>query len=132
MITVEWANEAKTVVRWRFINTWTWDDFYAAQKEVDAMIDTVDGIVDGIILTSASQNLPSGALPHLRKITIQRHKRYGLSYVVGSGVYLTTVLNILAKVVREETIRFVGTEVEAFAHIAQAQQKRNDQHSSVA
>ena len=125
MITVEWANETKTAINCRLPKGWTWEDFYAAQKEVDALIDTVPGIVDTIFLPEESGHPPPSTLTHLRNVTLRRHKRYGLSILVDPNAYMQVLLGALGRIMpNDNIIRFVETEEEAHALVERMQQKR--------
>lgn len=128
MIHVEWANDSKTAINWHLKNGWTWADFYIAQKQVDAMIDTVPGIVDGIFLPQNPRHLPPNAPINLRNITLQRHPRYGYSFVVGVNTYIMALLNTLARILpNDNIIRFVATEEEAHALVEEIQRQRAPQ-----
>ena len=125
MIRVEWASDSRTVIYWYLPNGWTWADFYIAQKEVDTMIDTVSGTVDGIFLPDNPRYLPPNALTNLRNITLRRHPRYGYSMVVGVNPYVRSLLNTLAHLLpNDNIIRFVATEEEAHTLIAETQSRR--------
>jgi hypothetical protein len=126
MIKVEWANQDKNVVRWQFLDHWTWQEFYQAQREVDAMIDTVEGMVDGIIFTSSLQHIPPNALTHLRKILRQKHQRYGISIVIGARSFLTALLNLLPRLIGVKAIYFVESEEAAYHHLAELREKRQE------
>lgn len=126
MIVVEWANTEKNIVIWRFPSQWSWDDFYAAKKEVDIMIDGVEGIVDSIFLTSKEQKIPSGAIAHLKNIITQRHERHEMIILVGSKMFLSALLNLILKFVPsvQTQLHYVITDAEAYAIIEEAQQRR--------
>jgi hypothetical protein len=128
MIQVQWANPEKTIVLWEFTSQWTWNDFFAAKKEVDVMIDSIEGIVDSIFLTSADQKIPSNAIANFRSIIAKRHHRHDLIVLVGSKKFLTsllqTVINFMPGI--HHQIHFVNSQVEAYNVIEQAQQRRQE------
>lgn len=126
MVEVQWADEEKDIVLWKFPSRWTWHDFYEAKQEVDAMIDSVEGIVDSIFLTSGAQRMPSGALQNLKRIITERHQRHDLIVVVNTRMFLHALVTTVFKFVpsAKRQFHFVNSEEEAYAIIRAAQQNR--------
>jgi hypothetical protein len=125
MITVEWANGEQNILRWQFIQPWTWEEFYNAQMQMNAMIDSVTGNVDCIFLTSKTQLLPSHATIHLRKIIAQQHERLNLIVIVGANRFVSTLMQVMTHWVPDfaNQLRFTPSEQDAFPLIEQAWQK---------
>ena len=120
MIQVEWGNPEKTAVLWRFSYPWVWEEFYAAQREVDVMIDAVPGYVDSIFLTTAEQRIPKDAIMHFRNIVNQQHPRSNRIVVVRSKLHLTMLLNVILKLIPRARLQFhfVTSLDEAYALLA--------------
>ncbi len=130
MIQVEWCDEAKTEIRLILRDGWTWADFYIAQRDADALIETVPGIVDGLFLPENSKHLPPNALSNLRSIVTRRHPRYGYTFVIGVHSYIATMLNAVAQLLPHyNSVRFVDTEEEALVLLREVQAKRTSQTS---
>jgi hypothetical protein len=126
VIQVEWANPEQTIVRWRFGWPWTWDEFYTALDQVNAMIDGISGIADSIILPSRSTILPANAISHLRRLINGRHPRHDLIVLVGSSSFVAELLKLSTQFIPSvrDQLHYVGTEEEALNLITVAQQRR--------
>src|SRR5690606_32754643 len=115
----------KTVIQLYFSNGWTRADFYIAHTEIDALIDTVPGDVDGIFVPENPRHLPPIVLTNLRSITARRHPRYGHTIIVGVNTYIMALLNTLVRLLpNDNVVRFVSTVEEAHALIEAAQKQR--------
>lgn len=128
MVTVEWANAEKNVIRWRFVQPWTWEEFYIAQKQVHVMIDSVDGLVDCMFIPGKPLMIPPNPTIHLRKIIAQRHRRLNLVILVGANRFLSALLQIMVRWVPgfELQLRYVLSEQKAFA-VSQSDRHRRSE-----
>lgn len=126
MVEVEWANAEHNIIRWRFSQPWTWDEFYSAKNQVDTMIDSVVGTVDSIFVTSNTQLLPPNATIHLRNIIAARHKRHNLIVIVGANRFLSTILTVMTRWVPglDIQLRYATSVSDAFSLIQESRQKR--------
>lgn len=120
MINVQWSKIEKNVIIWKFNPPWTFEDFDAARAESYAMIDSAEGNVDIIFLTSEAQYIPPGTIAYLRKNVIHHHPRHGYIVVVGAKTHLMTLLNCLTELVPgfANYLRFARTQTEAYVVIA--------------
>lgn len=126
MIEVRWSNDEKHTVIWKFSVPWNWNEFYAAQKQVDAMIDSVDGLVDSIFIVTLAQRLPAGGPTHLRKIIAQRHKRHDMIVMVGTNSFLTSILRVITLVLPgfKRQLNYVTSIEEAEALLKDVRARR--------
>ena len=125
MITVEWGNEEKTVIRWYLQAGWTWEDYITARDKSHGLIDSVSWVVDDLIISESPRYIPANALTNLREISQNRHPRHGYSYVVGVQAFITVLLNALGRIIPDGSIvRFGDNEAEALAMIEAAQKER--------
>lgn len=126
MIEVSWLDKDNNIIQWEFPVTWTWNDFYTAKKEVDRMIESVEGIVDSVFLTSKRNKFPPGALTHMRNIMVQRHERHDAIILVGSNGVLKALLKIVVPFVPSVShqLKYASTKFEAITLIEQVRQKR--------
>lgn len=60
-ITVQWDNPSRTVIRWDFDATWTWEELADSAKVSSAMIASTDEDVD-VILNAGESHPPSGRI----------------------------------------------------------------------
>ena len=124
MIDFQWASELQDAIVIKLDAMWTWDQYFAMQKEVSAMIESVaDKQVDCIFLLPKNQILPSNPLGNLRKVVNQTHPRYGMSIIVGANAFTVLMLNTLFKVIGYQKIHFVATLVDAHTYIETLRQK---------
>ncbi len=123
MINIEWANEEQTVIRWHLSDGWTWDEFYAAKAESEAMIEQVTGVVDGLFVMDNPSYLPAYFLANLRIIVPNSHPRYGITIVVGKQKAMRFIFDCVVRITsRDDLLYLVNTEEEAFARIQQLRQ----------
>ncbi len=133
MITVEWVNEEKTILRWYLEAGWTWEEFSTAQIKAHEMVDSISWMIDDLIVSNSPRYIPANALTNLREISQRRHPRHGLSYVVGAPAFISVLLNALGRIIPAgNLVRFAGTEAEALAMIEETQKKRAGSDKPVA
>lgn len=118
MIDVQWANELHDTIVIKLDDGWTWEQYFVAQDEVSAMIESVpDIVVHCLILFPKNQALPPNALGNLRKIVKRTHERFGIAILVGVNPYTALMVNTLFKVIGYQGVYFVPTVADAYAHI---------------
>lgn len=93
-IKVQWDNEEHTLLRWEFMGVWDWDDFLAAQKESNDLINSVPHTVDIISDVSKSQHLPPGAIGRFRTYRRDDPENTGRVVLVGASIYIKTIVEI--------------------------------------
>ena len=128
VINVKWDSQTEQIVVWQFSSPWTWNEFFAAMKDMNHLIDGVDGIVDTILLTSSEQTIPPSALTNIRNLMTQLHERNDLVVLVGSKAFLTALINHVTSIIPnvKEKYRFAHDVSEAYAIIEQARQQRRE------
>lgn len=99
MIRTEWENPEKTFIIWKFTAPWMFGEFHAAEKQVNMMIDSVEGLVDSIFIPSSGQPIPANSLRHPQTLITHKHKRHGYIVIVGARVFVATLLNTLCELV---------------------------------
>ena len=60
-ISVQWDNEARTIIRWDFEAEWSWDELADTARVSSAMIATREDDVD-IILNASGTRAPNGKI----------------------------------------------------------------------
>lgn len=100
-IKVYWHDPEKTIVVFEFGEEWTWDDFYAAAAEEEALLDTIDHKVSVIFYSLTSLvKIPDNALNHLRKLVNMAHPKEDLLVVVSGPPLLHSLMDVLKRVYR--------------------------------
>jgi hypothetical protein len=97
-IHVKWHNEARTIIRYEFEGVWTWDDLYAAIRDVNTMMGSVPYRVDVIITMFNSRTVPSGALVHMRSGSTRAASNWGMGVFVGNNPLVKALLTAFTKV----------------------------------
>lgn len=96
-ISICWDNPQKTAIRYDFDPSWTWDDFWAALKADDELIENVDHIVHLIFDSRLARFVPPNPGSKFRAIADQVHERVGLIIIVGTNAWFLTVSQMFLK-----------------------------------
>ena len=97
-IAVAWDNDEHTIVRYRFDQRWTWDEFTAAKKQAVSLIDTVSHKV-GIIMDAPSDvELPASMLTNARNALGKKHRNTAVIVIVPTNAFMRLMLNTLVMV----------------------------------
>lgn len=62
MITVKWANEKKTIILWKFGESWTREEFHAATSLSRRLALSVEHTIHILVDISLANNTPSGVI----------------------------------------------------------------------
>ena len=121
-----WDDEAKTIVRLDYIGKWTWDDVYVATEAMNEMMKSVSHPVSIIHNMFDSAGIPSGAITQARKFTEGLPENWGLSVVIGSGLFAESLVNVFGKLYRKlgEHYRTASNLEQARKLIAHEQSKK--------
>lgn len=97
-ITVQWDDEARTIVRWVFDGKWTWDEYNQAMIESNERVRGVTHPVDAIMDLTHSNMLPANVLSntHAAHDEIQP-KNIRWIYIVSHQALLKALINIFAR-----------------------------------
>ena len=94
-----WAEDADAVLMWEFINHWTWDEYHSHVKQLLEMSSAADvKRVDIIVDMTQSAGIPSGIISNIlagNPAEGSDMNGWGLTVVVGGGILIRTMLNIL-------------------------------------
>lgn len=97
-IAVCWDNPEQTIVRMEFEPGWTWDEFYAAVQQANALIDTVSHPVSYLsVQTTPNAYIAPNTLTHLANVHKHWHPRSVISVIVGPAAYVNAFLNVLLR-----------------------------------
>lgn len=98
-VEVEWDNPEKTVVHYRFHGEWTWAEFYAAEAQLQSMINGMTYRIDFIIVLEAAPHLhlPYEWMRHMRQLDENRIAASGSMVVVGATAVIKMVIAMLRR-----------------------------------
>ncbi len=97
---VEWDNDEHTVIRTVYGDSFAWQDAFAAQHEVNKMMDTTASEVCSILDLSQVKRLPPDAIRNIRNLIAQAHPRTDYTILVGMNPFVRTMENTVGKVFR--------------------------------
>ena len=124
-ITVEWADEAQTILYERFSAGWTWEEVYAAWDEVARMIEgrEPDLQLSFILDMRDSGLLPRDFLSNLRRIgqmSAGVNSHVELRIFVGGNQVMRHFMNLFRRVYppAAEALRALFVETVGDAHAA--------------
>jgi hypothetical protein len=90
-----WDNNEKTIVRYIFEAGWTWEEFFAAKKQANEMMDTVSHKL-GVILHLPTENaVPPDVLANARSGLLSRHANTVMIIFVSTQPFVSTMIETL-------------------------------------
>ncbi len=95
MIELDWDDLQKTIIRYTFIDPWTWDEYYATNDKRDAMLSSVPHIVNIILDFRRGKQIPSQAMTHFRKAAAWDSPQRGGVVILGIHNMLQALGNIM-------------------------------------
>ena len=116
-ITVEWTNTQHTMILYRLIGEWTWDDYDAANRLTADLLDRVDHTANLICDFSDSTTIPSRVLSNVgRSLRQKRPANLDQVIVVGVNGLLRNLADVLSTLYPTATahIIFAHTRDHAF------------------
>jgi hypothetical protein len=127
-VLVNWDNPEKTIIRYQFIDPWTWPEYHTTYRRGWALISTVNYTVDLIIDFSQGGGMPPSALRHFQTVAEQVHPNRGYIVVIASNPVIRSIMNTLARIYyfhpRAALGSFAGDLEDAYRIVAQQQANR--------
>lgn len=120
-IRVEWDDEEKTILYYRFGPGWTWEDFWAAHDVVNAMLAEVPHQVD-LIADFEGSRLPAlRDLGQFRRAQEIMAEQIGVVVVTGGQPFLDALVTAFSRIYEQYAARLLTAESadEARALLAQ-------------
>lgn len=97
-IHVQWDNPEKTVIFIEFEGHWSWDDFYALDRQTIAMLDSVEHQVCYIVDTRSTRHLPRGmSLAKVKQVLDFRHPRSDIMVIAGMNRFIRVMLDSVTR-----------------------------------
>ncbi|MCU0511545.1 MAG: hypothetical protein MUE40_03150 [Anaerolineae bacterium] len=81
-ISVGWYDGAQTILIWRFGESWTWDEYYAALEQTNQVLRRCSQPVALIVDTREARSFPRGLLTHAANGIETRQEGIWLAVVV--------------------------------------------------
>lgn len=96
-IEVFWDNDERTIIYMLFEGRWTWDDFYAADKQVIELEKDGADRVDVIVDLRQSAGLPPNTLLHVKNIADKQSEKIGLNVLVTPSPLIHSLYHVGAR-----------------------------------
>jgi hypothetical protein len=117
-VTVDWYDERQTIVLYKFVGKWGWEEFHQCWNWVNDQMNQTAHPVSVLMDLSASNHVPADALVHMRSVSQQVNKHYsGATAFVGTGalgkVYYSLMSRLSPQMVEKFRLFFVDTIEEA-------------------
>ena len=116
-ILVGWENEAHKTIVVTYERIWTWEDFASSKVQIDALLNSVDHVVNIMSDSRESAGLPGGnALAVLSRSFQSAPSNVGMVVVLGANPFFKALLQILQTVSLNraaKNIRFAKSEEDA-------------------
>jgi len=97
-VQVSWDDDTKRIMGYMLDNNWTWDEFFAAKKQANAMMDTVPHKLGVIVDATHSAIFPSDMLTNARNALRTKHPNVVIVVIVANKPFLNTMLTTLKAV----------------------------------
>lgn len=129
-ITVEWDDEARTIVRMSSCEAWDLDEFRHACLQSMALVRSVRHSVYVLSMIYLNFPIPHGILWQLRDLNKMRPPNWGGGIAITQDSFVTTLVATLSQIYMERNenrLFIVKSEAEAYRVIAEL--KQQDQRS---
>ena len=113
-IMTDWYDERRAVIRVKYSDPWTLDEFTEQCTECQRMMDSVHSHVDTVMEMSSVKRIPPGSLsklPQLNRTALFTHPRRGIIVMVGGAAMAEMMWQILSG--RSNTLLRVASMDEA-------------------
>lgn len=111
-----WEDPDRTVIRYRALGVWNWNDFHKVIRISTFQLDRLDHDVDTLFDLTASSRLPAGAVGHLRTLGKADHpRRRPRAIVIGADETLQRQVGAVEGVyaAEDQMLHFVPTDAAA-------------------
>lgn len=96
-VSVEWADGSQRALRFKYLNTWTWDDYFDALNQSNHMIAQVHHPVNVIDDFGASHGFPHSTPNHLMQYAHALNERGVKHFIVGGGDLWRSLWTLLVR-----------------------------------
>jgi hypothetical protein len=100
-IQVSWYNEEKTIIIWKFIGDWNWQDYHTAINRAVVMLKGVDHMVDSIMDLEHNRALPPDALIEGKRWFVVAPDNFGITVVARANRLIQTIALTIGSVYKQ-------------------------------
>lgn len=122
-VQVVWDNTDKTVVRFIYEGSWTWQEYHQTIQTANAMMDTVAHPVVSIVDMRATKYIPPNAMRHIRQVINEsrNHNNSNIAVYLGADDFTQALVNATQRIyldVRAFSQFFYAESLEAARELA--------------
>ena len=120
-VTVDWYDETRTILHYRFETPWTWSEYHAAIQAAWELAESVDHPTDTITDMRHSRVMPDNLFRNIRQTMVEIPESTQTVVLVGTNMLMEALLGILRRLYPRQMGKFFTTETveEARALIAE-------------
>ena len=96
-IQVLWDNPEKTIIRYDFSDSWTWDEFYQVRVEGNNMAESVSHPVVALINLQGQVSLASGALVQGKRIARTKPENISMQVIVSTNGLIKSLFPVFTR-----------------------------------
>jgi microcystin degradation protein MlrC len=107
-VSVRWYDNDKTAVVFRFVGKWTWEEYFASRKEMRALQDTVNHLVDHIYdFQDAVGYAPTNVITNFAAATRDHHPNTSgiVVAITNDNAFFNTIARIFLQLYHTFTSR---------------------------
>jgi hypothetical protein len=126
-IYIQWYDPAQTIICFTVDGTWTWDEFYQARAEANALIDAASREnVHCLVDMHRGSTLPRNAITHFSKLSSSTNRKMGHIVLIGTNTFIQTIFRMMDKIRTQNMTRvhLASTFDEALDLLAQIDANR--------
>ena len=127
-VTVDWDDEAKTIIRYTYAEGWTWADYEVAVKAAYQLTQAVNPpMLDVIADFSGASLVPQNLIANFqRSLNSPYTIEFGVTILVTPGLFMKRMIEMYGKINKQggSRIRLTKTIDEARQMIAKIRQER--------
>jgi UDP-N-acetylglucosamine 2-epimerase len=100
-VVVEWFDENKHIIIYRFEPRWNWQDLFTAIEEATVLLDEAEHTVDIILDVHKSPSIPNLNPVGLQKVAnapTAQHPNMGTFFMVGAKPYVKTMFDVFGRI----------------------------------
>jgi hypothetical protein len=99
-VTWTWDNDDHTVIRFAFVDPWSWSEFTSANNEAGRAVVRSDSIVDAIFDVRQGRTVPRGAIPMLTRAARESAAapNQGITVIIGMQSYMFAFYDVVARI----------------------------------
>lgn len=132
-ITVDWYNDKKTIIYYKFEMGWTFKEFNTVYGDVYQMLDTVDHTVHAIVDLTDARLFPVDTLREMRRLTFEQHINGGITVIITQSPMGHSMYGFLKSIYKRfsEVFHLVRSLDEALAKIEMVEEKFKEPTTSL-